>query len=498
MIQLTERQVIKMKKLKAVLILAMVFIQAGFCFAQQESKPLNNKTFDQLFSKEKPVVQKRGVHMHLTGVPPTADRFVGLLKIFAAARYNVVLIEWEDCFPWTVDKRFRGRFSYTPEDIRRFCKTARELNLELIPLVQCLGHMENPLSVPGYERLREVPDKSGSLCPLAPGARQLIQSMVDDVLKLMPDVKQFHLGGDEAWELGKHPKSKAFIEKHGKGALYLHHVEPILDSLNKRNIRPILWHDMMIHWDSKSLKSLGKKCDLMAWGYGGDPESMGKHCNTEIIKRFQKHGVVLWGATAYKGAEGFNADLPDIDERAKNAKAWVRAARRYDFKGIVATAWSRYNVYGEQCVPIDSALDSAINVGVILHDGVEPRGGLQACVDAMAELGEKERFEACNRAMFRLGKTRKRAWELVQQVREQIAMCKADPGRVSARNKAEGLKCLQYLIWDVGKAEKIGDEMRQSFDGLIPKVFIEEYIATRVTPLREELDDLTAKADKLK
>jgi hypothetical protein len=487
-----------MKKLA--IILAAALVQTGISSAQQTPAPALSKvtTFDQLFSKEKPVIGKRGVHMHLTGLPPTADRFVGLLKIFAAARYNVVLVEWEDSFPWTVDKRFRSSAAYTPEDIRRFCKTAKELNLELIPLVQCLGHMENPLSVPGYEKLREVPDKSGSLSPLAPGARKLIQSMVDDVLKLMPDVKQFHLGGDEAWELGQHPKSKAFIEKHGKGALYLHHVEPILDSLNARNIRPILWHDMMIHWDSKSLKSLGKKCDLMTWGYGGDPEDMGKHCNAEIIKRFQDHGIVLWGATAYKGAEGFNVDLPDIGERAENAKAWARVAQSYHYKGVVATAWSRYNLYGGQCVPIDSALDSAINVGVILHDGVEPAGGVDACVDALGELGEKKRFEACKKAMVRLAKTRKRAWELVQQVREQIVLSKVDPGRASARNRVEGLKFLKYLYWDVTKAERIADEIRQSFDGLIPKVFIEEYIATRVAPLRDELDAVTAQAEKLK
>ncbi|MCF7955452.1 MAG: family 20 glycosylhydrolase [Phycisphaerae bacterium] len=455
-------------------------------------------TFDKLFSKEKPVVQRRGVHMDLKGLPPTADRFVELLKIFAAARYNVVLVEWEDSFPWTVDERFRSPAAYTPDDIRRFQEAAKELGLELIPLVQCLGHMQTPLSTPGYEKLREVPDNSGCLCPTAPGARELIQGMVDDVLKLMPDVKHFHLGGDEAWQLGENPKSKAFIEKHGKGALYLHHVEPILDSLNGRNIRPILWHDMMVDWDSEALKSLGKKSDLMTWGYGGDPDTTKGHFKTEYVKRFREHGIVLWGGTAYKGAEGYNVELPDIPARAENAKAWMRVAQRFDYKGVVATAWSRYAVDTVQCVPIDSALDSLVNVGVILHDGVEPAGGLQGCVDTLAELGEKKRFEACKKAMTRLADTRKGGWGLVQQVREQLALCKIDPRRTSALSSVEGLKKLKYLYWTVGKAERIGDEMRKSFDGLIPKVFIEEYIATRVTPLREELDALSAEAEKLK
>lgn len=152
--------------------------------------------FEKLFRAERPIIQKRGVHLDLKGLPPTAGRLVELLKIFAAARYNVVLVEWEDSFPWTVDKRFRSPTAYTPDDIRRFQETAGKLGLEVIPLVQCLGHMETPLGVPGYEKLREVPDDSSVLNPLAPGARDLIQDMVENVLKLMPETKHFYrIGG---------------------------------------------------------------------------------------------------------------------------------------------------------------------------------------------------------------------------------------------------------------------------------------------------------------
>jgi hypothetical protein len=54
---------------------------------------------------------------------------------------------------------------------------------------------------------------------------------MDDVLTLMPNVKRFHLGGDEAWVFGTHPDTKKYISKHGKDGLYLHHVEPLLDKL---------------------------------------------------------------------------------------------------------------------------------------------------------------------------------------------------------------------------------------------------------------------------
>ena len=101
-------------------------------------------------------------------------------------------------------------------------------------------------------------------------------------------MKRFHLGGDEARTLGQNPDTKAYVKEHGKGALYLQHVGPILDHLNARHIRPILWHDMMVDWDSKQLQALAAKCDLMVWGYMGNPETTKGNFSTKVIQAFSR------------------------------------------------------------------------------------------------------------------------------------------------------------------------------------------------------------------
>lgn len=445
-----------------------------------------------LFRTPHPVIAKRGVHLDLKGLPPTADRLLSLLKLFAAARYNVVLVEWEDSFPWTVDARFRSPTAYTVEEVIDFRDSAAALGLELIPVVQCLGHMENPLSVPGYEHLREVADNESGLNPLAPGARELIQRMVDNVLELMPDVRYFHLGGDEARTFGQNAETGAYLAEHGKGALYLHHVEPILDHLNRRGIRPILWHDMMIDWECDALRALAAKCDLMPWGYAGHPDTTQSHFKSEYIRRFRDHGFTQWGGTAYKGAEGYDADLPDIALHAENAQAWSEVARRFEFIGVVATAWSRYAVDTIQCNPIDASLDSMINVAVILHDGQPPEGGMEACVAALTEAGERERFDACKQAMQRLADVRRRGWAQVQHARQVAVLGRMDPRRSSARNPKLGLHALVRLEAIVGQADEIAEEVRRVFAGLVEPIWIEEYLATRLTPLHEELAGLSS------
>ncbi|MFH1005941.1 MAG: family 20 glycosylhydrolase, partial [Candidatus Latescibacterota bacterium] len=363
---------------------------------------------------------------------------------------------------------------------------------ELIPLVQCLGHMETPLSVPGYEHLREVPDDSSGLNPLAAGARDLIQRMAEDVLTLMPDVRHFHLGGDEAWTMGKHPDTQAYIAEHGKGELYLQHVEPILDSLNARGVRPILWHDMMIHWDSDALKSLAEKCDLLAWGYSGHPDMTAHHYNTKYIKRFHDHGITQWGGTAYKGADGHNIDLPNIEKRAENAQAWADIAQRFGYVGVIATAWSRYSTDRVQCEFIDAALDSLVNIGVILHDGRPPEGGIDACIAALEELGERGRFQSCKTAMAHLAEVRRRGWQEIQSLREQMVLFRTDARRASSRRKSSYLDLLDKLLEE---SKTVAEEVRSAFAELVAPIWIEEYLSTRLTPLREELSALDSEAD---
>lgn len=169
-------------------------------------------SLNELFRADPPAIPVRGVHLDLKGTPPTFQRVLRLREVFAACRYNAVLVEWEDTFPWTADLRFRCETCYTPQQIVAFRDAAAELDLEVIPLVQCLGHMENPLAVAGYEHLREVPHRADVLNPLADGARELVRRMVDDVLAAFPKLRHFHLGGDEAWSFGTHADTKGYVE----------------------------------------------------------------------------------------------------------------------------------------------------------------------------------------------------------------------------------------------------------------------------------------------
>jgi hexosaminidase len=449
---------------------------------------------EHLFRAGEPAVAVRGVHLDLKGTPPTPRRLLGLLELFAACRYNAVLVEWEDTFPWTVDERFRCETAYSPEEVAGFHAAAEKLGLEVIPLVQCLGHMETPLSVGGYEHLREVPHQEDVLNPLAPGARELVQKMVEDVLAATPALRHFHLGGDEAWSFGTHPDTKAYVEAHGRAALYLQHVEPMLEALNGRGVRPILWHDMMQQWDADALGRLAARADLCVWGYSGHPDRTTGHHSWKVIERFADHGVPLWGATAYKGAGGHDTDLTDHHVHTDNALGWAEVAPRYGLKGVFATAWSRYSTHNVCCETVEASLDSLVNVAVILHDARPPDGGVEACVEALGQVGEKQRFQASRAAMAKLAEAREHGWRQVRHLRQLIATAAGDARR---RPNSRMVQALRRLRAAVAQAEAAADVARQAYADLIPPIWVGRYLDERIAPLREELDALEPRARRL-
>jgi hypothetical protein len=413
-----------------------------------------------------------------------------------------------------------------------FHEEAARLGLEIIPLVQCLGHMETWLRIPEHERLRETPAYVDVLNPLAPGARELVEGLVDEVLALTPGCRYFHLGGDEAWTFATHPDTKAFAEKHGKGALYLKHVEPILDRLIARGVRPILWHDMMLEWDVPALTALGKKADLCVWGYGrydrvkapwmkaldraelkSKPPILsggGGHAVCDaLFKRFLEAGVPLWGGGAYKaGVQGLmHPDLPDHDSRLLNTADWAVFAKRFPLRGLMNTAWSRNTTDACQYIPIDVALDLLVAGGLVWSGAAKGAGNPLMPDDAwkakvlaksaalLKKCGEEKRFAACRDLMDRLGRQRRAGWENAIKARENIACFQSDPRRKAILMPE---KMLGYVKDHQIKAiEGLRGEILEAFHGLVPDLWLNRYVDERVEPLKQEHAELSARLREL-
>ncbi len=444
-----------------------------------------------MFTRRTPAVPVRGIHLDLKGNPPTPARLLSLLDLLASLKLNAVLAEWEDTLPWRRYPALRSPTAYTPAVIRRFVARAETLGIEIIPLVQCFGHSENVLRLERFRRLRERPADVAEFCPSNPASARLVIELVDDALALQGGgVRRFHLGGDEAWHMGSCPRCKAAVRAIGRDRLYLQHVGPVLDHLNRRRIRPILWDDMMRSWSDGALRELSRRADLMAWSYGAAP--VGKDAgflHEGHLAKYRRAGVTTWGASAYKGGDGPFLDVPDAAARIANHRAWARHAMSHRMAGVIATAWSRYNTFMSPCETIEASLDQLVVAAAALWDGRLPADPVAAARARLANISRREfrRFTACRAAAAEFAGWREGVEKWFLSEREQAAHLAGEPGRINpgALATADG-KIRRQLV----SGARIGRDMIRAHRGLIPDRWLRLYVRSRIAPVERRFRNI--------
>lgn len=441
-------------------------------------------------SAKKPAVPIRGIHFDLKGVPPTPKRLLELLEIMSAAKLNCALMEWEDTYPWSKYPELRNETAYSKATVNKFFKRAEELSIQVIPLVQCYGHMENVLIQKRFKHLREVEDNPSELCPCKPESGKLIMDMIEDVLKTHHGrITHFHLGGDEAWAMGTCPECHKIVEKHGKAHLYLQHVTPMLEALNEKGITPILWDDMMREWPAAALQDLAEKAQLMCWSYGDNPF---KWLKRKYLTNFQKAGIGVWGGSAFKGADGSRADVPNIERRSKNMLAWAKEASKRDMVGVVATGWSRYNTLVAPCETMEAALDALVIGGAAMWNGELPKDYAEQAQKMLATGKLKElagdRFNRCQEASRRMSEWKGKLGGMIDVLQRPCAWT-GEPERSSPHYEKKTMNQWRRYI---DEGEEIGKEWIKAHSGLIPRVWLERYVESRLI-LPRRITDLIPK-----
>jgi hexosaminidase len=429
------------------------------------------------------------IHFDLKGTPPIFSRLLEWLDLVKLARFNAVLVEWEDTFSWMTDKRFRGKTCYTPEQIKEFAQKAAELGIQIIPLIQSLGHLETVLGLEDYALLREIPERIDCLNPLAPGAGELIDSMLEEMLSAFPDINYLHIGGDEVWSFGQHPATKEFIKKHSEAALYRKFMTPLLEKIIARGIRPIIWHDMLNSWDITEIHDFTRKTDLMVWGYRGTPDTSNYHYRREVIDKFAQAGAPMWAAGMFKG----RFDLPwfaptelEFEDRLLNTQGWLDAQAKYGMKGICLTAWARNSTATHQNMPIEVNLDYMIYMGTMLWQGKKPDIVLKDAAELMDAANSKQFKKRL--AAFEAFREQTAAYWLKSQYLRHVLAAKGGTRKNPGGPGGRILETLKELRKNV---EEKGAAFVKALYPTMDKHWADALVNTRLAATKQDLQDIS-------
>ncbi|NLD72961.1 MAG: family 20 glycosylhydrolase [Chloroflexi bacterium] len=220
-----------------------------------------------------PELPLRGFHVcyHLVteSMPVMAPDLRALLERVRLMRHykaNLLLLEIESLFPYRRHPAIASRLAFRREELAELSDLCAEQGVEIVPLVQCLGHAYNVLRHPEYAHLREVPGTTQQYCPTNPAARDLFMEMVDEIVEALPHVRRFHIGGDESRRLGVCPRCKEVVATQGLGRLYGEHVGDICTRLLARGLEPQVWADIIEHAPDAA-GYLPEGTTLVYWNY---------------------------------------------------------------------------------------------------------------------------------------------------------------------------------------------------------------------------------------
>ena len=341
-----------------------------------------------------PDLAVRGAHIDLHNLTPTVAALEERLEVLAGYKINTVLLTYGDKFHFRRHPSVSHPGVLSASDVKRLNAVAADCCIDLVPVIQTLGHSANVLVQPRYAHLREREDVLTQFCPLNPDTLDLVCEFLDEAMDAHCS-RFIHIGADETHFLGACPRCRRVTEKKGKIGLYIDYVNKVCEFVVKRGRIPWLWDDMLCtspskicrlhpearicYWDyfpndAKNpfvfFRNHGWYCNTSYWkdrpwwggrfvdtprtrditelpeewrkSYGGyfsdDPKHRTLH-SFPFYRFYQDAGFQVIGCAAARGGE-YGYHCPNYPRRMSNIRQMTRVVAQNEGAGVVSTSWS--------------------------------------------------------------------------------------------------------------------------------------------------------------
>ncbi len=323
------------------------------------------------------------------------DWLLAQLPRYAAWGYQQLYLHLEDAveYPSLPGVARRGAYSY--RDLWRLVTAAGKAGIQVVPIVNLLGHTQYLLKVPALRDLNELRAPDGS--PLARGQISPLHPRTLEVAeKLLRDLAPFctagivHVGLDESYHLGRHPRSRAEIARVGLAAHFARYVARLHALATAQELRLGLWADMLALLPA-AIPLLPRGVVAYDWYYypfGRRPRlELRNFAEYDLAPALRARGIEYWGCPM-DGAFR-HEPLPIVRERLANIVSWWRRCRQTGAAGMLVTSWEPQRLAAEIPQLVDAAaaglwLEGEEDVDRLLARGARRIFGRQGPVVARA------------------------------------------------------------------------------------------------------------------
>ena len=364
------------------------------------------------------------VHLDLKSAAFRPGYLPEYLETLADLRVNTLLLEYEDVFPFQcVDVIADQPTAWRADTVKSFLDEAARLKIDIIPLQQCLGHLEYVYRWERYRKHAEDRSYPSTLRLSSPAAKKQVLAMLGEICDAHPASRFVHLGMDEAHALVHAGK------RMGKSVLdlFIDWLLELTDFVEARGKTPLIWSDMLEdHFEElldrrKSLDALRDRVVFVPWDYDVQTETTpvtrigGWRVSREwrddpmapeapplrdgvryvedlppallkIIKPFREGrmfnavmqadvwtslGFKLLGATSVRNCFDLSV-LPNEPAKRRNIDVWGDVIRRTNQWGLIGTSWSRGNSFCPPAYPVELQWPATAHLSRVLGKRPKP------------------------------------------------------------------------------------------------------------------------------
>ena len=190
-----------------------------------------------------PDIPRRAIHYDTKHHQDKAEYVRLLIKTLAHYKVNMLVWEWEDKFAYESHPEVGAPGAFTKKEVQEFTKFAAQHHVQLVPLIQGLGHASFILKHTKWRGLREIADSSWEFCPLKDGSYDLLFDLWDEAIEATSDSRYLHVGCDETRELGQGVACgcKALADEHGRDYLMDLFLKRVQEHLKKKDRMMMAW-----------------------------------------------------------------------------------------------------------------------------------------------------------------------------------------------------------------------------------------------------------------
>jgi Glycosyl hydrolase family 20, catalytic domain len=292
------------------------------------------------------------------------DWLLAQLPRYADWGYQELYLHLEDAVEYPSLPGVARAGAYTYRELATLVNAAERAGIKVVPIVNLLGHTQYLIKVPAWRDLNELraPDGSplahGQICPVHPRTLEVAEKLLGDMAPFCTAGK-VHVGLDESFHLGRHPRSKREISRIGRAAHFARYVGRLHQLTGALGLQLGMWADML-YFLPGAIPLLPRDIAAYEWYYYRFTRrprvELFNFAESNVGEQLRARGIEYWGCPM-NGAFR-HEPLPNFRDRLDNITAWWRHGRRVGAAGMLVTSWEPPRLARELTTVVDAAAAS--------------------------------------------------------------------------------------------------------------------------------------------